>query len=211
MPPETTLERAGRYEGHLFLVVTDAGHFTEPDRLPRLLNDRRPGETAFVLARLEANQSWRYCGVARWLDDEGQWSLPPLDFASWRARSQRSDCSRRLLTSALDRAKTFLNELVSRIGAGSWLAHGGKRCRVVERTAGGVRIEGGEGGFAARRVSTTDLAWVILAADGVAEHGGVLDEVRVNRLRYLEGTPRKSTRWIDTGWAIVLFGGVAGG
>ena len=86
--------------------------------------------------------------------------------------------------------------------------HDGKRCRIVERTAGGVRIDGGEGGFAARRVSVTDLAWVILAADAVAEQGGVLDEARVNRLRYLEGTPRKSTRWIDTGWAIVLFVGV---
>lgn len=29
--------------------------------------------------------------------------------------------------------------------------------------------------------------------------GGLLDEERVNRLRYLEGTPKASTRWIDTG------------
>jgi hypothetical protein len=52
---------------------------------------------------------------------------------------------------------------------------------------------------------------VILAADAVAEQGGLLDEARVNRLRYLEGTPRKSTRWIDTGWAMVLSVGVAVG
>jgi hypothetical protein len=37
--------------------------------------------------------------------------------------------------------------------------------------------------------------------------GGILDEARVNRLRYLEGTPKASTRWIDTGWAIALVAG----
>ena len=42
------------------------------------------------------------------------------------------------------------------------------------------------------------------ARDDVKRTGGILDEARVNRLRYLEGTPRESTRWIDTGWAIVL-------
>jgi hypothetical protein len=33
----------------------------------------------------------------------------------------------------------------------------------------------------------------------------VLDEARVNRLRYLDGTPKDATRWIDTGWAIRLW------
>jgi hypothetical protein len=51
-------------------------------------------------------------------------------------------------------------------------------------------------------VSLVDFAWVVVAADDVAEHGGILDESRVNRLRYLEGVPKGSTRWIDTGWAI---------
>jgi hypothetical protein len=41
-----------------------------------------------------------------------------------------------------------------------------------------------------------------VAAGDVAEHGGILDEARVNRVRYLEGTPKSATRWIDTGWAI---------
>ena len=45
-------------------------------------------------------------------------------------------------------------------------------------------------------MSATDLAWVLLAADDVRESGGLLDEARVNRLRYLEGTPNASTRWI---------------
>jgi hypothetical protein len=51
-------------------------------------------------------------------------------------------------------------------------------------------------------VSLIDLAWVVVAADDVAAHGGIVDEARVNRLRYLGGTPKSSTRWIDTGWAI---------
>jgi hypothetical protein len=47
-----------------------------------------------------------------------------------------------------------------------------------------------------------------LAAADVAANGGVLDEARVNRLRYLEGTPKGSTRWIDTGWAIAMVVGM---
>jgi hypothetical protein len=46
---------------------------------------------------------------------------------------------------------------------------------------------------------------VIVADDEVAEHGGILDEARVNRVRYLEGVPKGSTRWIDTGWAIAAW------
>lgn len=56
-------------------------------------------------------------------------------------------------------------------------------------------------------VTVKDLAWVLVAADDVARNGGVLDETRVNRVRYLEGTPKGSTRWIDTGWAIALASG----
>jgi hypothetical protein len=50
----------------------------------------------------------------------------------------------------------------------------------------------------------------MLAAKSVNTEGGVLDEARVNRLRYLEGTPEDSTRWIDTGWAILLVAGTPG-
>jgi hypothetical protein len=58
-------------------------------------------------------------------------------------------------------------------------------------------------------VSVTDLAWVMLAAQAVSEDGGLLDEARVNRIQYLDGTPKGSTRWLDTGWASTLFAGVA--
>jgi hypothetical protein len=204
---EEPIERTGRYEGHLFVVVTERGLFSDPDRLAVTVSDRRPAETAFVLARSAGETGARYCGVGRWLEHEGAWSIPALDFSTWRAFSDRRDCSRRLPDDARTRAGEFLDELMRRAGNGAWVTHDGKRCRIVERTREGIRIDGGEGGFAARQVTITDLAWVLVAADDVARNGGVLDEARVNRLRYLEGTPRGSTRWIDTGWGIVLVNG----
>jgi hypothetical protein len=62
------------------------------------------------------------------------------------------------------------------------------------RQQGGVRIDGRPDGFRERTVSVTDIAWVLVARDDVASTGGVLDEARVNRLRYLEGTPKGATR-----------------
>jgi hypothetical protein len=86
-----------------------------------------------------------------------------------------------------------------------WIEGRGKRLRVVGAAEqGGLRIDGGPDGFKERTVSLLDVAWAVVAADDVAAHGGVLDEVRVNRLRYLDGTPKAATRWIDTGWALVI-------
>ena len=197
----------GRFEGHLFLFATERGRFTAPDRLEKVVSDRMPGETAFVLARPEGEARWRYCGVGRWVEDEEQWAIPALDFATWRALGKGRDCSRRLPPLALERAESVLEEVVRRAGSGGWMERDGRRCRIVERTAGGVRIDGGSGGFAARLISLTDVAWVLLAAEDVTDAGGMLDEARVNRVRYLEGTPKESTRWIDTGWAILLVEG----
>ena len=81
----------------------------------------------------------------------------------------------------------------------------GRRFRVIgEALQGGLRIAGEPGTFKERTVSLTDLAWVLVAREDVTSHGGVLDEARVNRTRYLEGTPKGVTRWIDTGWALRL-------
>jgi hypothetical protein len=90
-------------------------------------------------------------------------------------------------------------------GAGGWVESDGKRCRIVGRSGGGgIQIDGGPGGFSLRTVTLTDLAWVLAAKSHVVAVGGLLDEARVNRLRYLDGTPRESTRFIDSGWAIIL-------
>jgi hypothetical protein len=66
---------------------------------------------------------------------------------------------------------------------------------------GGIRIAGD--GFDERTVSITDVAWVVVADE--RREGGLLDEALVNRHRYLEGTPKGSTRWIDTGWALAAW------
>ncbi|GEM_PF-2058638 len=71
-----------------------------------------------------------------------------------------------------------------------------------------MHIDGGLGGFAARTVSLTDLAWIVMADRNAEQSGDLLDETRVNRGRYLEGTPRCSTRWNDTGCAIAAYAAV---
>jgi hypothetical protein len=46
------------------------------------------------------------------------------------------------------------------------------------------------GGFASRQVSATDLAGVMVTAQAVSGDAGVLDEARVNRIRYPDGRRR---------------------
>ncbi|MCO5170375.1 MAG: DEAD/DEAH box helicase family protein [Planctomycetes bacterium] len=197
--------RTGRVDGHLFLLVTERGLFVAPDRLRWSSPDRRPAETAYVLTPGAAPDTWRYVGVARWLEEERLWTCPDLDHPTWSALGEGRDCSRRLPSGAMERAAKVVDALFERVPAGQWAEHAGRRCRIVERTrSGGVRIDGGADGFKPRTVSLTDVTWVLVAHDDVTRHGGVLDEARVNRRRYLEGTPKASTRWIDTGWAIVL-------
>jgi hypothetical protein len=66
-------------------------------------------------------------------------------------------------------------------------------------------IDGGPSGFQPRPISLTDLAWVITTAIKSSLHSNHLDEAHVNRFRYLVGTQKSSTRWIDTGWAIGIY------
>jgi superfamily II DNA or RNA helicase/diadenosine tetraphosphate (Ap4A) HIT family hydrolase/HKD family nuclease/SOS-response transcriptional repressor LexA len=200
-PPKT-----GRFDGHLFLCVTEKGALVEPDRLNLRIADRRPAETAFVLTQAETSGPWRYAGVARWQEGEDQWALAhPVDYATWRALGHGRSASRRLPAEAIIRASEWVEQFLRIHPAGAVLERDGKHCRVMGKApGGGVRIDGGEGGFAERTVSLTDLTWALMAQRDVAESGGVLDEARVNRLRYLEGTPKESTRWIDTGWALFL-------
>jgi hypothetical protein len=202
----TAPPRTGRLAGHLFLCVTEKGLLIEPDRLKLRIEDRRPAETAFVLTRPSSEEPWRYDGVARWLEEEDLWALSePVDYATWRALGHGRQSSRRLPAGALERASELVKNLLSTHPVGRILELAGKRCRIAGiASAGGVRIDGGDGGFEERTVSLTDLAWALLARDDARATGGILDEARVNRLRYLEGTPKGSTRWIDTGWALYL-------
>ena len=196
--------QSARHQGHLFIFVTEKGQLPEPDRVNYEAVTPRPSETAFVLARRAADPTYRYLGIARQTEDHGVWSVPDVDHATWRDYGSGRDVSRRLPEGATARAQLVVDALLARPEPDRWLQRAeGNRGRVVGAAArGGIRVDGGPGGFVERTVSLVDLAWVVVAADDVAANGGVLDESRVNRLRYLEGVPKGSTRWIDTGWAI---------
>jgi hypothetical protein len=143
-------------------------------------------------------------GDSLWNEASRTWAIPYVDWSTWKALGAGRESSRRLADEDLEAARKAAAEIVARF-EGAFVERGGKRCRVVGRSAqGGVRVDGGPGGFKERTVSLTDLGWVFAAKRDVAASGAVLDEARVNRLRYLEGTPRSATRWIDTGWAILL-------
>jgi hypothetical protein len=177
-----------------------------PDRVALAPRDRHPGETAFVLVRPGPDDAWTYLGVGRWRVDG--WAVPPPTWRLWKRLSTGRGASRTLDDAWLARAEAVAAELVARF-AGETVLVRGRPVRVLGRSAqGGVRIVG-EGGQE-RSVSRTDLAWALAAADDVRVSGGALDEARVNRLRYLDETPKGSTRWIDTGWAVGLVGVVAG-
>ncbi len=203
---ESVVPKSGRHGGHLFVFVDGKGLLSEPDRLRFTAITPRPSETAFVLAK-RAALGWRYLGVARQTSERGTWSLPDVDLETWRTWGEGRDVSRRLPEGAQARAQLVVEALLARPPGEQWLDRGsGGRARVLGvAPRGGFRIDGGEGGFGERTVSLQDLGWIIVAADDVAESGGTLDEARVNRVRYLEGTPKESTRWIDTGWAIAAW------
>jgi superfamily II DNA or RNA helicase/diadenosine tetraphosphate (Ap4A) HIT family hydrolase/SOS-response transcriptional repressor LexA len=199
--------RTGRWGGHLFLFVSVRGALATPERVRTPFEGRTAGETAFVLALVEGGAAYRYLGVGRWREDDACWEIPEVDFSTWRTWGEGRESSRALPAGALSRAEVLVEALVARPQEDRWIQRpDGRRARVLGRGArGGVRIDGGPGGFAERTVSTNDLAWVVVASDWATEHKAVLDEAIVNRCRYLAGTPKGSTRFIDTGWALGLF------
>ena len=188
-----------RIDGHLFLLVCEPGRLTEPDRVRWVVENRAPSETAFVLT--QQGEDWRYAGVGRW---NGQaWEIPAVDFPTWRTWGEGRGASRRLAPLWSTAAGRLADLLETQLALGDPMQKDGRVCRFQGRSAkGGVRVD--HENMQARTVSLLDLAWVIAARNDQDANGGVLDEARVNALRYLDGTPRDSTRWIDTGWALVL-------
>lgn len=188
------------------MFIAAKGALTAPDQLRVDLERRRPGETAFVLAQ-GSGAAWRYLGVGRWSEDESLWRIPEVDYATWRKFGDGKEVSRSIPAGVLARAELVVEALVAAPEAERWIEQpNGRRARILGRAQrGGLRIDGGTGGFAERTVSLLDIGWVIATDDDVEENGGPLDEERVNRLRYLDGTPKGSTRWIDTGWAIAAW------
>jgi hypothetical protein len=197
--------RSGRVDGHLFLLIETKGMLIAPDRIrfPGIVP--RPGETAFVLTRTPGEPKWRYAGVARRIGRDDLWACADIDLATFRSLGEGREASRTLPRTIQERARVLVDELLRDKGAGGIVERDGKRLRVVgPAKRGGLRIDGGPGGFEERTVSLTDIGWVLVAQDYLRTHPGILDEALVHRLRYLQGTPTGSTRWIDTGWAIVI-------
>jgi hypothetical protein len=123
--------------------------------------------------------------------------------SAWRALSPAGGVSRTLPSDTKLRARQLAEAAVLRL-EGQALPGGPSASRVVVGLAkgGGLRVQLKSG--SERALSLSDLGWCLLAEDDVRLSGGVLDEVRVNRLRYLEGTERSSTRWIDTGHTLAV-------
>ena len=193
-----------RIDGHLLVLLEDDRPLAAPDRtISTPAPELREAETAFVLARTSSDAPWRYLGVGRRTPDGTAWHLPDADHATWKALGSGRTASRPLPDRWLETARLEVDSLLR--DPGGWVDAMGKRCRVAgPARRGGIRIDGGPGGFAERTVSLTDLGWVLMARDEAARLPGLVDEASVNRIRYLEGTPRSATRWIDTGWALVL-------
>ncbi|MEZ4390219.1 MAG: DEAD/DEAH box helicase family protein [Polyangiales bacterium] len=195
-----------RRDGHRFAWVERAEALLAPDRVAPDGPRRWPGETSYVFTRAKTGAPWRYGGVARWREDEGAWAFDGVDRSTWQSLAGGRGASRTLPLEVLPRVDAWIAQLAESPGFGATIEVEGRTLRIVRRSDhGGLRIDGGDGGFKERTVSRADLGWTLLAADDVARLGGVLDEPRVNRLRYLDGTPKESTRWIDTGWAIRLW------
>jgi len=189
--------RSGRYEGHLFVFLDREGMLEESDRVRYDLERRRPGETAYVLAKREGG--YRYCGVGRFSEDDGLWHIPSVDYDTWRTYGGGREVSKPLPEGAAARAQVAVDALLA-LPDRELVQPGGARARVVRAAdRGGLRLEVSSGNE--RTISLTDIAWVVVADDG----SGVLDEAKVNRARYLEGTPKGSTREIDTQWALAAW------
>jgi hypothetical protein len=105
---------SGRHQGHLFIFLKENGHLPEPDRLRYDADIPRPSETAFVLARRPADAMYRYVGVARQTEDPSAWSIPDVDYATWREYGSGREVSRRLPEGATARAQLTVDALLAR-------------------------------------------------------------------------------------------------
>jgi superfamily II DNA or RNA helicase/diadenosine tetraphosphate (Ap4A) HIT family hydrolase/HKD family nuclease len=71
--------RIARVDGHLFLLAEGKGVLSMPDSWKQAAGDRRPGETAYILARPDPDSLWTYLGVGYWMDEEGEWAFPKAE------------------------------------------------------------------------------------------------------------------------------------
>ena len=195
----------GRHHGHLLVIIEASGALIASDRLHYAV-DARPAETAFVFERRDDDRL-TCLGVARQVIGTSEWLIPEVDFQTWRRLGGSRSASRRTPPGLEGRAEELAGRALELIGVGGTVTRGsGVAAQIRRRTSqGGLVISLGNDETSTRSISLTDLAWVLAAADDASVNGGEVDEVRVNGLRYLLGTPEESTRFIDTGWAIAIW------
>ena len=152
----------------------------------------------------EGEDRWVYHGEGARDGEREAWRIADVDVDTYERFGGSRAKSRDLPAHAKQWAKAFTEKLQDTLGEDGVVNARGRTCRVVSVSdRGSVEIEGvGEDGFKPRKVSNTDLAWVLLARE--SNTSPILDEATVNRARYLPGTKPSSMRYIDTGWALVL-------
>ncbi|CAD7698670.1 unnamed protein product [Ostreobium quekettii] len=147
----------------------------------------------------EGEDRWVYHGEGARDGEREAWRIADVDVDTYKRFGGSRAKSRDLPAHAKQWAKAFTEKLQDTLGEDGVVNARGRTCRVVSVSdRGSVEIEGvGEDGFKPRKVSNTDLAWVLLARD--KNTSPILDEATVNRARYLPGTKPSSMRYIDTG------------
>jgi len=192
-----------RVDGHLFLALDTPGQAIRPTSLVVRGAPPRASEPAYVCVRL--GERWVYRGVGR--NRDGTWTIPEMDFPCWaalRAKGARGGASRPLPPEWETAARALVGRLLADPGVGGKVTRGERVLLIDGQASRGGLVVRSPGAKKSRTVSLLDLGWVLCAR---ARTDGPIDEGRVNEFRYLVGTPRKSTRWIDTGHAITLVTG----
>ncbi|MCA9623579.1 MAG: S24 family peptidase, partial [Myxococcales bacterium] len=207
---DTLSSHTPRAGGHLFLFLREQGSLLEPTLAagPDARLNAADEEFYTIAMRSGAvRDRWRYLGVDRMIELYNTLPLPEVDLPTWRLLGD-GGVSRPLPTHAQTRAQALVETLLTLPTADQWIEHpNGQRAILLGRAPrNGLRIAGdpktSTPPFRERTLSLQDLGWAIVADDHRKQHGGLLDEPRVNQLRYLEGTPKSSTRFIDTAWAL---------
>jgi superfamily II DNA or RNA helicase/HKD family nuclease len=214
--------RSAELSGDLFTGAVEADPST-------IIFDRSPGVSSLVV-RLADGAAWRLVfdgarctsahtsGGAGALDEllaalgqpaeltlerspEGWWLHARTD-APDNAIAARSTSSHVLEERWTEAAREATGRIWA-LYAGQTVKVNGRVITIVELTrTGSIKIR--PQGAGERTISLTDLGWTLCAAAQAELRGELVDLAMVNRLRYRPGTPKGSTRYIDTGWAICL-------
>lgn len=181
--------------GYTLHLIETPGQLLTPETLrPMGVLGARP------LAVLKDGERWRFHSAVS-LDDTGQWRIASVELATWRRfGASPEEISRPLGAQQRAYAQAFVARLDLELLKEMWLDVDGVKLRIIGKSAqGGLKLalESGK----TRSISQTDLAWALYTYEQTQELSGLSVE-RVNQRRYLAGTPKASTRYIDTGWAI---------